>query len=129
MTGATIHRATDPTCPATRTGVSAALATLGDTPDRVAKILADGGHLGEPGEDTYCPVAAYLHTAIPSITEYAIAVTGTTVIAHRSAGRVEADLPDPVRRFVAAFDLGAFRFLRTAGDIDPDDPDRANADT
>ena len=107
-----------PTYPATREGVTAALTALGDSPDRVADTLAATGRLGEPGESRECPVAVYLHDVLSPT--WPVSIAGATVTVWTNGHRVDVVLPGPVRRFVAAFDLGAYRFLYPVGYVDPE---------
>jgi hypothetical protein len=121
---ATIKPARAPTCPppmfpTSRAGVAAALAALGGTADRVADTLATCGRLGEPGESRVCPVAVYLHNVLHPAWPVSIAEATATVY-RRPGSRIDVPLPDPVRVFVAAFDLGGYRFLYPAGYTDPD---------
>ena len=119
MTAPTIT--TNPTSyPATREGVSAALAALGDSTDRVADTLAAHGYLGEPAEARECPIAVYLHDVLTPA--WPVSVGDGTATVYCNGVRLDVPLPDPVRRFVGAFDLGAYRFLYPAGYTDPEAP-------
>jgi hypothetical protein len=119
MTAPTIHRTTHPTYPATRAGVAAALGALGHDPDRVAATLANLGYLGEPGEARECPIAVYLHAVISPT--WPVSVGEATAAVYRNTERLDVYLPDPVRAFIAAFDLGAYWLLLPAGYTDPED--------
>jgi len=110
-----------PVYPPTGEGATAALMLLGTTAEQVAHTLACRDCLGEPGESCNCPIAVYLHRMLRPTCE--VAVGETTVIVFAPDGAIhEVDLPGPVRRFVAAFDLGAYPFLRP--DFDPEQEGR-----
>jgi hypothetical protein len=106
------------TYPATREGVSAALAALGDCTDRVADTLADAGHLGAPGESRDCPIAVYLHDVLTP--RWPVSIGNATAAVYAGGARLDVPLPGPVRRFVAAFDLDGYPFLRPDDYTDPE---------
>ena len=110
------------TFPATRDGVSAALAALGHVPDLIAARLAHAGHLGEPGECRDCPIAVYLHAVLTPMWPVSIGAATATVFTNGS--RLDVPLPDPVRDFITCFDLGDFTFLHPDGYTDPEQGDR-----
>jgi hypothetical protein len=131
------------TVPATAEGVRAALAALGDSPDRVRANLDHAGHRGEPGESTRCPVAAYLLAILAAgrlraVNPVAVGDTTVTVFLADATSH-EVDLPGPVRGFVAGFDLGEYAYLHPADYVDPetdagpdggpDSPGRPTTDT
>jgi hypothetical protein len=105
--------------------VSAALAALGTTPDQVAERLHAGRFFGEPAEAHDCPIARYLRAVLTSMA--GVSVGESTVAIARTAGRLTTVyLPDPVRRFIAAFDLGGYRLLLPADYTDPTAEPTAN---
>ncbi len=91
---------------------SGLLAELGDSPDEVAETLRATGVRGVPRDNRSCAVALYLSALVgsePSIRSVAVGHCSLTInlVAPRDsrpAGRLQVQLPKPVRRFVAAFD-------------------------
>ena len=100
-------------------GVTRALALLGSTADQVAWALARRVFVGEPGESRGCPVAAYLRATLTPTCPVSVGAARVYVFGERL---VSVPLPDPVRLFVDAFDLGAYPFLHPPGYVDPDPP-------
>ena len=99
------HPATYPaTYPATVEGIAAALAALGDTPDRVAETLLRAGHSGTPGSCDTCPIAHYLHAVVPGLTWVAVSEDEVEVTA--ASGRLFVDMPPGPAAFITAFDTG-----------------------
>jgi len=87
------------------------LAELGDSPDKVAETLRVTGVRGVPRDNRSCAVALYLSALVgsePRIRSVAVGHCSLTInlVApdSRPAGRLQVQLPKPVRRFVAAFD-------------------------
>jgi len=91
---------------------SGLLAELGDSPDEVAETLRATGVRGVPRDNRSCAVALYLSALVgsePSIRSVTVGHCSLTInlVAPRDsrpAGRLQVQLPKPVRRFVAAFD-------------------------
>jgi hypothetical protein len=123
---------TRPAYPATWQGIRAALHALGNNQAGVAAALDAAGYRGEPGESTHCPVAAYLLGTLdagPLQPDSPIAVGDTTVTVFRADNtRFEVDLPEPVRRFVDAFDAGHYPALRPDDYTDPEQTDPQRGD-
>ena len=84
------------TYPATREGVSAALAALGDNGDRVAGTLDAAGHLGEPGECRGCPVAVYLDAVLTP--RWPVSIGDGTATVYVNGARLDVALPGTGRR-------------------------------
>jgi hypothetical protein len=126
MTVPTVHRI-DRSYPAAQAGIAAALAALGNSADRVAETLRRKGFHGEPGESRGCPIAVYLRAVLYPTCPVSVGEARATV--RCASARLDAYLPDPVRQFVARFDLGGYRFLYPADYVDPDTPDARNAPT
>jgi len=88
------------------------LAELGDSPDEVAETLRATGVRGVPRDNRSCAVALYLSALVgsePRIRSVTVGHCSLTInlVApsdSRPAGRLQVQLPKPVRRFVAAFD-------------------------
>jgi hypothetical protein len=90
---------------------SGLLAELGNSPDEVAETLRVTGVQGVPRDNRSCAVALYLSALVgsePSIRSVAVGHCSLTInlvaLDSRPAGRLQVQMPKPVRRFVAAFD-------------------------
>lgn len=95
---------------------NALLAGLGDGPDQVAESLQASGVRGVPKDNRTCAVALYVSALLGSeprvravsVGHCSMALTIVTAADHRPAGRLQVQLPKPVRQFVAAFDDGRY---------------------
>ena len=91
---------------------SGLLAGLGNSPDEVAESLLTNGVHGVPGDNHSCAVARYVSAVVgaePSIRSVTVGPCSMTISLvrptdNRPAGRLQVQLPKPVRAFVAAFD-------------------------
>jgi hypothetical protein len=90
---------------------SGLLAEMGNSADEVAETLQATGVQGVPRDNRSCAVALYLSALVgtePSIRSIAVGHCSLTInlvaLDARPAGRLQVQLPKPVRRFVAAFD-------------------------
>jgi hypothetical protein len=103
----------------------ALLAELGDSPDDVADALQGAGVLGIPASNRRCAVALYLGAVMGSDPRVrSLAVGPCSLVINlvrpedlRPAGRLQVQLPKPVRQFVAAFD--AHRYPMVVRDLPP----------
>jgi hypothetical protein len=88
------------------------LAGLGDNADEVAEALESAGVVGTPTSNRGCAVALYLSAVMGSDPHVRSVVVGHCSLVinlvqpgdRRPAGRLQVQLPKPVRQFVAAFD-------------------------
>lgn len=96
------------------------LQALGDNAEDVAHLLQYGGWRGLPHNATSCPVALFLRTVVPDVTDAAVGSDQATV--HTADGaQIEIDLPDAVAGFVLAFDIGAYPgLIATTSDANGD---------
>jgi len=94
----------------------ALLVGMGTSPDSVARSLRAAGAVGVPKSNRSCPVALYLRASMgadPRIRSVAVGHCSLVIEINsprdlRPAGRLDVQLPKPVRQFVAAFDEGRF---------------------
>jgi len=97
-------------------GLAAALAALGNTAEQVAETLARAGFSGHRGDEASCPIAWYLRSTIPSVTDaYAGLVNPPCDDRQRAgiclpdgAGWVDIAMPQGPAAFVIAFDDGSY---------------------
>lgn len=100
---------------ATESGLTDALAVLGETPEKVAESLRSKGikghrfYPGGPGSPYSCPIAIYLHSVTGRIAQvdHEEAALGEEHEANID-WPVALPLPDGVKDFVEAFDCGMF---------------------
>lgn len=93
---------------------SALLAGLGNSPGEVATSLQAVGVQGVPKNNRSCAIALYLtalmgsEPRIRSVTvgHCSLLINMITPPDFRPAGRLQVQLPKPVRRFVSEFDAG-----------------------
>ena len=92
----------------TESGLRAALAVLGSTPDEVAKTLQDGGYRGQRHLCSVCPVAEYLRDVTGREVEVKRDTSAlcTGVAPSGDMRWIEIDNPLPIAEFVEAFDNG-----------------------
>jgi hypothetical protein len=91
---------------------SGLLAGLGTSPDEVAGSLLASGVRGVPRDNHSCAVAQYVSAVVgsePSVRSVTVGPCSMMIsLVHpadnRPAGRLQVQLPKPVRDFVAAFD-------------------------
>ncbi len=95
---------------------SGLLAGLGDNPDQVAETLQSNGVHGVPRDNRSCAVARYMSAVVgsdPSIRSVTVGPCSVMLSLvrpddNRPAGRLQIQLPKPVRDFVAAFDASQY---------------------
>src|SRR6185369_4328853 len=103
--------------PATRDGLTAALAALGTTPAAVADTLtASGDYLGRRESAWRCPLALYLVDVL-GLSVDDVAVFGDAVEITVTDGTVSVDLPDAACAFVTDYDSGAYPDLADEPDL------------
>lgn len=119
------------TYPATPDGLTAALTALGANAIEVAETLRRNGYVGIPSDESSCPVARYLHDAIPQADEvYAGVARPGEQVQHaairlaNATGWVDIQMPKGPAAFVIAFDHGYFNGMSRDWD-DPDDGEDA----
>jgi hypothetical protein len=91
---------------------SALLDGLGAGPDQVAESLEAAGVHGVPKDNRSCAVAVYVSALMGSdprirsvrVGHCSLLIDTVTASESRPAGRLQVQLPKPVRQFVAAFD-------------------------
>lgn len=107
---------------------SGLLAELGESPDEVAETLRATGVRGVPRDNRSCAVALYLSVLVgsePRIRSVTVGHCSLTInlVAlpdSRPAGRLQVQLPKPVRRFVAAFDARQYPMvIRESSETEP----------
>lgn len=101
---------------------TALLAALGDHEDQVAANLKARGITGEQDNCSRCPIAVYLLRSdlVPTLVEVgedqAQLIYGTGADWHAGGDDfINVLLPEPVRRFITAFDDGDYAQLAAGG--------------
>ncbi len=92
------------------------LAGLGASADEVARSLASAGVNGVPKNNRSCAVAIYLNALMGSdrrvrsikVGHCSLFIEMASASGTRPAGRLQVQLPKPVRQFVAAFDAHSY---------------------
>lgn len=98
-----------------------ALVALGDTAEKVAHTLMNGGWRGRPHESGTCPIALYLMTVLPGVLGVIVGSDRATIHPIDEADAdAEVHLTAAVAGFVLAFDIGAFPELIAQSDAKPD---------
>jgi len=95
-----------------RKQTSGLLEALGNSPDEVAETLLSNGVHGVPRDNHSCAVARYMSVVVgsePSVRSVTVGPCSMMISLvrpddNRPAGRLQVQLPKPVRDFVAAFD-------------------------
>jgi hypothetical protein len=113
---------------------SGLLAELGDSPDAVAETLRATGVQGVPRDNRSCAVALYLSALVGSeprirsvtVGHCSLTINLVALADSRPAGRLQVQLPKPVRRFVAAFDARQYPMV-TREPLDETEPSPAGA--
>ena len=108
---------------------SGLLAQLGNSPDEVAQSLASNGVQGVPRDNHSCAVARYVSAVVgsePSIRSVTVGPCSMMIslvrpVDNRPAGRLQVQLPKPVRDFVAAFDARQYPMVTQELPIEPHD--------
>lgn len=102
----------------------ALLAGLGTSPDQVAGSLEAAGVNGVPKNNRSCAIALYLSALMGSdprvrsikVGHCSLFIELASASGTRPAGRLQVQLPKPVRHFVAAFDAQSYPAItRLAG--------------
>ncbi len=112
---------------------SGLLAGLGNSPDEVAESLLSNGVHGIPRDNHSCAVARYVSAVVgsePSIRSVTVGPCSMMISLVRPAdnhpaGRVQVQLPKPVRDFVAAFDARQYPMVTQQPSSDPPVPSTA----
>jgi hypothetical protein len=94
----------------------AVLTGLGTNADEVARSLASAGINGVPKNNRSCAVALYLNALIGAdkrvqsikVGHCSLFIDLASASGTRPAGRLQVQLPKPVRQFVAAFDAHSY---------------------
>ena len=89
------------------TAAQVALEALGDTAEKVALTLLNGGWHGPRHDSGACPIARYLEAVLSDV--IGVAVGSDEVTIHSANGiTTEVSLTPAVAGFVLAFDIGVF---------------------
>lgn len=100
----------------------AALVALGNTAEKIALTLLNGGWRGQRHDSGACPIALYLMTVLPGVLGVVVGSDQATIHpADDAEPDIEVDLTTAVAGFVLAFDIGAFpKLIAEDGDAVPD---------
>ncbi|MDR7278395.1 hypothetical protein [Catenuloplanes atrovinosus] len=92
---------------ATARHLAFALEALGETTNDVAEFLAAGGWTGLRSDGRACPIAIYLSSVVPNISD--VYVTPYELVVVTGDGEeIDTALPVGPSDFVSAFDDGAY---------------------
>ena len=102
------------------------LAGLGASADEVARSLASAGVNGVPKNNRSCAVAIYLNALMGSdrrvrsikVGHCSLFIEMASASGTRPAGRLQVQLPKPVRQFVAAFDAHSYPAVTRLPSVD-----------
>jgi hypothetical protein len=103
------------------------LSGLGTCPDEVAESLEAAGVHGIPKNNRSCAVALYLTALMGSdprvrsvnVGHCSLLIDTAAPPEFRASGRLQVQLPKPVRQFVAAFDAQTYPTIMRQQPLDP----------